>query len=102
MPRLPTRQPVALARTLSSIDNFVPSANEVIVSGFLSMAAGLGVAVVAEGIETAGQLAILQRLGCTHGQGFYFGRAGTFEELRSRVHDETARRTAANEQLRHA
>ncbi len=75
---------------------------EVIVSGFLSMAAGLGVAVVAEGIETAGQLAILQRLGCTHGQGFYFGRAGTFEELRSRVHDETARRTAANEQLRHA
>ena len=66
------------------------------------MAAGLGAAVVAEGIETAGQLAILQRLGCTHGQGFYFGRAGPFEEFRARVCSETVRRAAHNEQLRQA
>ena len=75
---------------------------EVIVSGFLSMAAGLGVSVVAEGIETTGQLAILQRLGCAYGQGFYFGRAGPFEEFRERVCSETARRAAHKEQLRQA
>ena len=74
----------------------------VVVSGFLSMAAGLGVSVVAEGIETAGQLAILQRLGCRQGQGFYFSRAGTFEEARARIRIEMARRTNGDEQLRQA
>lgn len=35
----------------------------------------LGVEVLAEGIETEGQLALLRELGCTLGQGFLFGRA---------------------------
>ncbi len=35
----------------------------------------LGVEVLAEGIETDGQLALLRELGCTLGQGFLFGRA---------------------------
>jgi EAL domain-containing protein (putative c-di-GMP-specific phosphodiesterase class I) len=30
--------------------------------------------VVAEGIETERQLELLQALGCTHGQGFFFSR----------------------------
>jgi len=75
---------------------------EVVVSGFLSMAAGLGVSVMAEGIETAGQLSILQRLGCPHGQGFYFGRADSFEGARSRIRNEAAKRQAEGEMPRQA
>jgi diguanylate cyclase (GGDEF)-like protein/PAS domain S-box-containing protein len=40
----------------------------------IAMAHGLGVAVVAEGIETLEQLAILRRYGCDQGQGYLLGR----------------------------
>ncbi|HEX6112078.1 MAG TPA: EAL domain-containing protein [Geminicoccaceae bacterium] len=40
----------------------------------IAMAHGLGVAVVAEGIETLEQLAILRRYGCDEGQGYLLGR----------------------------
>jgi diguanylate cyclase (GGDEF)-like protein/PAS domain S-box-containing protein len=40
----------------------------------IAMAHGLGVAVVAEGIETPEQLAILRRYGCDAGQGYLLGR----------------------------
>jgi EAL domain-containing protein (putative c-di-GMP-specific phosphodiesterase class I) len=39
----------------------------------LDLAGNLGLGVVAEGIESAGQLAALQELGCGFGQGFYLG-----------------------------
>jgi diguanylate cyclase (GGDEF)-like protein/PAS domain S-box-containing protein len=44
----------------------------VLVSGVLGLARSLGLAVVAEGIETSSQLAQLRELGCELGQGFYF------------------------------
>jgi EAL domain-containing protein (putative c-di-GMP-specific phosphodiesterase class I) len=40
----------------------------------IAMAHGLGVEVVAEGIETPEQLAVLRRYGCDEGQGFLLGR----------------------------
>ena len=40
----------------------------------IAMAHGLDVAVVAEGIETLEQLAILRRYGCDEGQGYLLGR----------------------------
>lgn len=46
----------------------------VIISGFLSIAEGLGACVVAEGIETAAQVRRLRKLGCKYGQGFLFSR----------------------------
>jgi EAL domain-containing protein (putative c-di-GMP-specific phosphodiesterase class I) len=42
-----------------------------------------GAAMIAEGIETAAELAALQKLGIAHGQGFYLARPGPIEELRS-------------------
>ncbi|MDU8942562.1 putative bifunctional diguanylate cyclase/phosphodiesterase [Ovoidimarina sediminis] len=45
---------------------------EVIIDGFLSIAAGLGADVVAEGVETPGQLAFLAERGCQYAQGFHF------------------------------
>ena len=45
-----------------------------IVKAVLSMCRDLGLPTVAEGIETGQQLDLLRSLGCSHGQGFLFGR----------------------------
>jgi len=45
-----------------------------IVQAVISLAHGLGIDVVAEGIETPSQLATLQRLACDRGQGYWFSR----------------------------
>jgi diguanylate cyclase (GGDEF)-like protein/PAS domain S-box-containing protein len=44
-----------------------------IVRAIIALAHGLGKTVVAEGVETAGQLAILAELGCDLAQGFHIG-----------------------------
>jgi diguanylate cyclase (GGDEF)-like protein/PAS domain S-box-containing protein len=46
-----------------------------VVMAILAIADSYGLAVVAEGIETAEQAEILRSLGCPHGQGYYFARA---------------------------
>jgi EAL domain-containing protein (putative c-di-GMP-specific phosphodiesterase class I) len=43
-----------------------------IVRAIVSLADSLGLKVVAEGVETAEQLAELRALGCSMGQGYYF------------------------------
>ena len=45
-----------------------------IVQAVISLAHGLGIDVVAEGIETEAQLALLRELACDRGQGFWFSR----------------------------
>lgn len=45
-----------------------------IVRGIIAMAGGLGLKLVAEGVETEEQLAMLSHLGCTVVQGFRFSR----------------------------
>ena len=46
-----------------------------IVRAIVGVAKSLGLTLVAEGIESAEQLESLRRLGCEHGQGFYFSPA---------------------------
>src|SRR5919112_1270296 len=46
--------------------------DEVLVSGIVYVASGLGLSVVAEGVETPEQLAQVKSLGCELGQGHYF------------------------------
>jgi diguanylate cyclase (GGDEF)-like protein len=48
-----------------------------LVRAIIAMADALGLEVIAEGIETADQLAMLRALGCSVGQGFLFDRAVT-------------------------
>jgi diguanylate cyclase (GGDEF)-like protein/PAS domain S-box-containing protein len=43
-----------------------------VVNAVLSLARSLGLTAIAEGVETADQLALLRGLGCEVGQGFYF------------------------------
>lgn len=46
----------------------------------LNLAHALGMSVVAEGIETPAQLAILRELGCEYGQGYLLGRPLPLEQ----------------------
>jgi diguanylate cyclase (GGDEF)-like protein len=50
-------------------------------SAIIAMAHSLGITVVAEGIETEGQFAILRERGCDQGQGFWLGRPMPAAEL---------------------
>jgi EAL domain-containing protein (putative c-di-GMP-specific phosphodiesterase class I) len=45
----------------------------------------LGLAVLAEGVETRQQLAVLREFGCDQAQGFFFGRPMSPEELGRRL-----------------
>ncbi|HEY0098479.1 MAG TPA: EAL domain-containing protein, partial [Pyrinomonadaceae bacterium] len=45
-----------------------------IVRTILMLAQNLGMDVVAEGVETKEQLALLRKLGCENGQGYFFSR----------------------------
>ena len=52
----------------------VNSHTQTIVSSVMSMARGLGLKSVAEGIETVEQLEVVRELGCELGQGYLFSR----------------------------
>ncbi|SSC68476.1 putative bifunctional diguanylate cyclase/phosphodiesterase [Ciceribacter selenitireducens] len=47
----------------------------VIIKGLIDIARGLGIGVVAEGVETAEQAETLHWLGCTYAQGYLYARA---------------------------
>ncbi len=51
-----------------------PGERPEIVGAIVSLAHTLGIAVTAEGVETAPQLARVRELGCEYAQGFYFAR----------------------------
>jgi diguanylate cyclase len=57
-----------------------------IVRAVLGLGKGLGLPVLAEGIETAGELKFLASEFCGEGQGFYFGRAAPIEGFSDLVH----------------
>lgn len=50
------------------------NSDRALVNAIITMARSLGLRVVAEGVETAAQLAILRQLGCCYGQGYLFSR----------------------------
>jgi diguanylate cyclase (GGDEF)-like protein len=61
----------------------------VLVEGFLSIARGLGVTVIAEGVETEEQRQRLLAMGCRHAQGYLFGKAMPLDETRIRLISES-------------
>ena len=50
----------------------------------IGMASSLGLSVIAEGVETTQQEAVLSRLGCDEVQGYLYGRAMPAEEISQR------------------
>ncbi len=62
----------------------VSTRSQAIVRAIVSLCVDLNIQTVAEGIETASQLSILSRMGCTEAQGFHFSRprpAGEIENF---------------------
>lgn len=67
---------------LSFVQNMLTDPNcRAVTNAVIAMAHGLGVDVVAEGVETREQLEYLGRQNCTHGQGFLFARPQPLEQL---------------------
>lgn len=54
-----------------------------IVAAILALARALGLDVVAEGVETEAQAAELRRMGCSHAQGYLYGRPTPTAERRA-------------------
>jgi len=73
--------------------------DETIVSAILTMARGLGLRVVAEGVETPEQLEVLERHGCEIAQGYYFCAPISSDDCRQLL-VELAARTAFTDTLR--
>ncbi len=65
--------------------------DEVIAAGMVSLAHALGLGVVAEGVETEGQLARLREMGCEVAQGFYFSKPLDGEALTAWLATEAGR-----------
>ncbi|MCF7934782.1 MAG: EAL domain-containing protein [Synergistales bacterium] len=57
------------------------SGNAAVTHAILELAKSLRLTVVAEGVETEGQLRFLQRLGCDYLQGYYFSRPIPEDEI---------------------
>ena len=66
----------------SFIDSLKKNDGSELVRAIISLATALDLDVVAEGIEKVEQLAHLQRLGCSYGQGYYFGRPESADSTR--------------------
>jgi EAL domain-containing protein (putative c-di-GMP-specific phosphodiesterase class I) len=65
-----------------------------IVRAVINLGRSLGIKIVAEGVETAAQAALLRRYRCHSGQGYLFGKAAAAESVpticSSRVHEVPA------------
>lgn len=70
----------------SFINEICTSANDAaIAEAIIGMGQALGLTVIAEGVETEAQSALLLRLGCTQCQGYYFGRPVPIDEFEVRL-----------------
>ena len=56
-----------------------------LVKAMLAMAQAIGVAVIAEGIETAKQQDLLAELGCEFGQGYLYARPTSFSDIEQQL-----------------
>lgn len=72
------------------LDSHVPK-DEVMLRGMVSMLSGIGVEVVAEGVETKEQATFVKDLNCDVIQGYYFDKpmpaAEFIKRLKKRVYD---------------
>jgi EAL domain-containing protein (putative c-di-GMP-specific phosphodiesterase class I) len=64
----------------------------ILVRSILALARDLGLRVVAEGVEDAGTLQLLARMGCSSAQGFHIGRPDTAERVTVLLRRHAARR----------
>ncbi|WP_435104157.1 EAL domain-containing protein [Arhodomonas sp. AD133] len=77
------RLPISILKLDKSFTQDLPddADSAAIARAIMAMAEGLGLRIVAEGIETEAQLGFLRRHGCRFGQGFLFSRPVAAEAL---------------------
>lgn len=63
------------------IDLVTDQRNASICKALIALGHGLGLRIIAEGVENAGQLEWLKAHGCDQAQGYYFARPAPFEEM---------------------
>ena len=87
------RLPVDRIKVDRSFTALLPAdrASEALLRGMVALGGELGVEVVAEGVETAEQLASIRSAGCHLVQGYLLGRPMPPEQLRARLSDATGR-----------
>lgn len=84
----------------SFVDEVTTNADDAsIAQACILMSHGLGMAVVAEGVETEEQRAFLERHCCDEGQGFLFGRPLPPEEFEVRLREDGGRGSTAAEPI---
>jgi diguanylate cyclase (GGDEF)-like protein/PAS domain S-box-containing protein len=69
-----------------------------VIHATISLVENLGMASLAEGVENAAQVAVLQSLGCRYAQGYYFSRPVRAEFLLDAMKSADSARPAANVQ----
>ena len=72
------------------------TSSNVIVQAVVLMASGLGMQIVAEGIETDPQLQLLKLLGCGEGQGYFLSRPFRAEQALRLIEDRKAKALSAS------
>jgi EAL domain-containing protein (putative c-di-GMP-specific phosphodiesterase class I) len=68
-------------------DIAIDSSDQAIVRTIIAMAHTLNLNVIAEGVETAEQQELLLNNGCTHYQGYLFGRPLPIEQFETALQD---------------
>ena len=76
------------------VDRMSGGPGEVIIKALLGMAGGLGIRMVAEGVETTDQALRLQRLGCGFAQGYLFGRPADHDATTKILRRQAQQRSA--------
>jgi diguanylate cyclase len=69
--------------------------DRIMVRSTINLAHELGLSVVAEGVENAATLELLRTLGCDYAQGYFIGKAMSFEELCAIADEAISTRNAA-------
>ncbi|MEA2126785.1 MAG: hypothetical protein QOI80_3567, partial [Solirubrobacteraceae bacterium] len=72
------------------VDDIAVGQRAPLVEAMITMAGALDLKVIAEGIETPGQMFALQELGCHIGQGFLFSRAVPAHEIQTELGEPVA------------
>jgi len=78
-------------------DILIDPADQAIVRAIIAVAQNLGLAVVAEGVETREHADFLRELGCTQLQGFYFARALPLSDLLAFLHQPSQHADGSHE-----
>ena len=90
------RFPVDVLKVDRSFVTDLPASpsNVAIVDAIVTLAHGLGLKVVAEGVETIEHVNFLRAHGCDEGQGYYFGKPLPLEQFQRVLAQDRARATA--------